>query len=250
MTTTAPAANSTSSRRWLALALIAAAQFMVIMDTSIIGVALPKMQADLGFDPQDLSWVFNAYVVAFGGLLLLGGRLSDLFGARASSPPAGSSWRGLARRGLAARRRRRATAAPLRAPVGLIARRLTCCSRCSAAATAAKALALRRAAPAGGTAGVFLGGVLTEYASGVGVLHQPAVAASCCCCDPLGHAGRTRTAARSTSPVRPPHGRLAALVFASSGPEAAGPPAAPARGIAASLCARRLRRLQADCVSR
>ena len=55
---------------------------MVIMDTSIIGVALPEMQHDLGFTPQGLSWVFNAYVVAFGGLLLLGGRLSDLFGAR------------------------------------------------------------------------------------------------------------------------------------------------------------------------
>jgi MFS family permease len=70
--------------RWWALALIALAlaQFMVIMDTSIIGVALPKMQNDLGFTPSNLSWVFNAYVVAFGGLLLLGGRLSDLYGAR------------------------------------------------------------------------------------------------------------------------------------------------------------------------
>ena len=76
------AAGPTSSRSWLALGLIAAAQFMVIMDTSIIGVALPDMQDDLGFSPQGLSWVFNAYVVAFGGLLLLGGRLSDLFGAR------------------------------------------------------------------------------------------------------------------------------------------------------------------------
>ena len=75
--TTVPA-----GRRWLGLALIAAAQFVVIMDTSIIGVALPDMQADLGFTPESLSWVFNAYVVAFGGLLLLGGRLSDLLGAR------------------------------------------------------------------------------------------------------------------------------------------------------------------------
>lgn len=73
---------STDSRRWSALALIALAQFIVIMDTSIIGVALPKMQADLGFSQENLSWVFNAYVVAFGGLLLLGGRLSDLLGAR------------------------------------------------------------------------------------------------------------------------------------------------------------------------
>ena len=71
-----------TSRRWLGLTVIAAAQFMVIMDTSIIGVALPQMQADLGFTQENLSWVFNAYVVAFGGLLLLGGRLSDLFGAR------------------------------------------------------------------------------------------------------------------------------------------------------------------------
>jgi MFS family permease len=69
-------------RRWWALVLIAAAQFMVIMDTSIIGVALPRIQADLGFSQENLSWVFNAYVVAFGGLLLLGGKLSDLLGAR------------------------------------------------------------------------------------------------------------------------------------------------------------------------
>ena len=82
MSSTSSTAEARSSRRWLALGVIAAAQFMVIMDTSIIGVALPKMQHDLGFTPQGLSWVFNAYVVAFGGLLLLGGRLSDLFGAR------------------------------------------------------------------------------------------------------------------------------------------------------------------------
>lgn len=65
MSSTAPAARKTGDRRWLALGLIAAAQFMVIMDTSIVGVALPEMQQDLGFDPQNLSWVFNAYVVAF-----------------------------------------------------------------------------------------------------------------------------------------------------------------------------------------
>jgi MFS family permease len=69
-------------RRWWALALIAVAQFVVIMDTSIIGVALPEIQRAIGFSQADLSWVFNAYVIAFGGLLLLGGRLSDLYGAR------------------------------------------------------------------------------------------------------------------------------------------------------------------------
>src|SRR3954454_9475555 len=74
-----PAVNP---RRWTALAVIALAQFMVIMDTSIIGVALPDIRADLGFSPEDPSWVFNAYVIAFGGLLLLGARLADLFGAK------------------------------------------------------------------------------------------------------------------------------------------------------------------------
>jgi MFS family permease len=74
--------QSAHPRRWMALAVIALAQFMVIMDTSIIGVALPGIQADVGFTPDTLSWVFNAYVIAFGGLLLLGGRLSDLFGAK------------------------------------------------------------------------------------------------------------------------------------------------------------------------
>ena len=73
---------SRSSTRWWALAVIALAQFIVIMDTSIIGVALPEIQADLGFSQGDLSWVFNAYVIAFGGLLLLGGRLADLLGAK------------------------------------------------------------------------------------------------------------------------------------------------------------------------
>jgi MFS family permease len=70
-----PAVNP---RRWTALAVIALAQFMVIMDTSIIGVALPDIRADLGFSPEDLSWVFNAYVIAFGGLLLLGASSRDV----------------------------------------------------------------------------------------------------------------------------------------------------------------------------
>lgn len=68
--------------RWWALALLCAAQFTVILDTSIIGVALPAIQTDLGFTAEGLSWIFNAYVIAFGGLLLLGGKLSDVFGAR------------------------------------------------------------------------------------------------------------------------------------------------------------------------
>ena len=166
-----PATSPESNRRWWALGLIAAAQFMVIMDTSIIGVALPKMQTDLGFAPQDLSWVFNAYVVAFGGLLLLGGRLSDLLGARrvfiagwavllAGSVVAGAA--GNAGVELAGRAVQGAGAA-LIAPSALT---LLMVLFAGNGKELTKALALYgAAAPAGGTAGVFLGGVLTEYAS-------------------------------------------------------------------------------------
>lgn len=71
-----------NKNRWLALMLLCTSQFMVIMDTSIIGVALPAIKNDLGYSQNGLQWIFNAYVVLFGGFLLLGGRLSDLFGAR------------------------------------------------------------------------------------------------------------------------------------------------------------------------
>jgi EmrB/QacA subfamily drug resistance transporter len=65
-----------------ALALLCAAQFMVILDITVVNVALPSIQADLGFATGDLQWVVTAYTLAFGGLLLLGGRAADLFGRR------------------------------------------------------------------------------------------------------------------------------------------------------------------------
>ncbi len=58
------------------------AQFVVMLDTSIVNVALPSIQADLGLSPTAITWVVNAYVLAFGGLLLLSGRAADLFGRR------------------------------------------------------------------------------------------------------------------------------------------------------------------------
>src|SRR3712207_5787612 len=73
---------STATNKWLALALLAAAQFVVILDASIVNVALPSIGADLQFSQDDLSWVVNAYVLFFGGFLLLGGRLADLLGRR------------------------------------------------------------------------------------------------------------------------------------------------------------------------
>ena len=71
-----------NSRRWLVLLLLCAAQFMMILDFSIVNVALPAMQRDLGFSQQNLQWVVSAYALAFGGFLLLGGRAADLFGRR------------------------------------------------------------------------------------------------------------------------------------------------------------------------
>ena len=68
----------------LALALVVAAQFMVVLDASIVNVALPSLGSDLAFSQQNLAWVVNAYVLAFGGFLLLGGRIADVVGRRAT----------------------------------------------------------------------------------------------------------------------------------------------------------------------
>ena len=69
-------------RRWWALALLCSAYFMVILDVSIVNVALPSIQADLHFKPGDLQWVLSAYALTFGGFLLLGGRAADILGRR------------------------------------------------------------------------------------------------------------------------------------------------------------------------
>src|SRR5215211_7342404 len=69
-------------RKWLALILLAAAQFVVVLDASIVNVALPSIGEDLKIESSDLSWVVNAYTLFFGGFLLLGGRMADLLGRR------------------------------------------------------------------------------------------------------------------------------------------------------------------------
>lgn len=80
---TAPAASeSPDPRRWQALILLCAAQFMVVLDASIVNVALPSIKDALSFSQENLQWVVNAYTLAFGGFLLLGGRLADLLGRR------------------------------------------------------------------------------------------------------------------------------------------------------------------------
>lgn len=71
-----------SSRRWLALGILALAQFLVVLDASIVNIALPVLGQQLGMDTAALAWVITTYVLAFGGLLLLGGRLADRYGHR------------------------------------------------------------------------------------------------------------------------------------------------------------------------
>ncbi len=71
-----------AERRWLALGLLCTAQFMVVLDASIVNVALPSIGEALQFSQENLSWVVNAYVLTFGGFLLLGGRMADLLGRR------------------------------------------------------------------------------------------------------------------------------------------------------------------------
>src|SRR3954454_112880 len=78
----AGADSTLDPRRWKALAVLAVAQFMVVLDASIVNVALPSIQTDLGFSQNGLQWVGNAYTLMFGGFLLLGGRAADLFGRR------------------------------------------------------------------------------------------------------------------------------------------------------------------------
>ena len=71
-----------NNRRWLALMVLCLGSFMIVLDTTIVNVALPSIRADLGFTESSLAWVVNAYMLFFGGFLLLGGRLGDLFGHR------------------------------------------------------------------------------------------------------------------------------------------------------------------------
>jgi len=68
--------------RWLALLVLCLGDLMIVLDTTIVNVALPSIRVDLGFSQTSLAWVVNAYLLTFGGFLLLGGRLGDLFGHR------------------------------------------------------------------------------------------------------------------------------------------------------------------------
>jgi EmrB/QacA subfamily drug resistance transporter len=161
-------AQQYEQRRWVALALLASAMFVVVLDASIVNVALPTIGESLSFSDGNLSWVVNAYVLTFGGFLLLGGRLADLLGRRrvfmgglilfalaslaggfANSEPA-----------LIAARAVQGLGAAILSPAALSI--VTTTFRDGAERN--KALGVWGAvAGAGGAAGVLLGGVLTEY---------------------------------------------------------------------------------------
>lgn len=155
-------------RRGRALALLSLAQFLIIMDTSIIGVALPAIQQQFGFSQSELQWIFSAYVIVFGALLLLGGRLSDIIGQRRifvigfAILTAASVLAGLAPSGsvLIAARALQGVGAALIAPsaLSIVMNLFTVPSERN------KAMGFwGAAAPAGGTAGVFLGGIVTAW---------------------------------------------------------------------------------------
>ncbi|WP_343926926.1 MFS transporter [Brachybacterium sacelli] len=157
-------------RRAGVVVLACAAQFMVVLDVSIVNVALPTIQADLGFSPAALQWVVNAYVLAFAGLLLLGGRLADIYGRRrvflaglmvfsmASLIGGIASHPGM----LMAARTGQGVGAAVLAPATLTL--LTTSIPRGPARTRALA-AWTAVGMAGGTAGNLIGGALTEFLS-------------------------------------------------------------------------------------
>jgi EmrB/QacA subfamily drug resistance transporter len=157
-------------RKWLALAVIVAAQFMVVLDIAIVNVALPAIKSDLHFAQDDLQWVISAYAILFGGALLLGGRLADIFGRRllfmaglalfsGASLLCGLSW---SEESLIGFRALQGLGGALLAPAALSILMTTFAE----GAERNRALGIWGAASgSGGAAGVLLGGFLTSYLS-------------------------------------------------------------------------------------
>jgi EmrB/QacA subfamily drug resistance transporter len=159
-----------SRRKGLALAAVVAAQFMVVLDIAIVNVALPAIKSDLHFAQANLQWVISAYAILFGGVLLLGGRLADVFGRRRvfmaglaifsiSSLLCGVSW---SEGSLIAFRGMQGLGGALFAPAGLSILMTTFAE----GRERNRALGIWGAASgSGGAAGVLLGGFLTSYLS-------------------------------------------------------------------------------------
>jgi EmrB/QacA subfamily drug resistance transporter len=163
-------AAAASARRWWILAVVGLAQLMVVLDATIVNIALPSAQRALGFSIADRQWVVTAYSLAFGGLLLLGGRLSDLLGRRrmliiglvgfAASSALGGAATGFAI--LVIARGAQGAFGALLAPAALSTLTVTFTDP----AERGRAFGVYGAiAGAGGAVGLLLGGFLTEYLS-------------------------------------------------------------------------------------
>jgi EmrB/QacA subfamily drug resistance transporter len=158
-------------KRWKALALLGFANFMVMMDSAIIQVALPSIKETLGYSQENLQWVMTAFLIFFGGLLLLGGRLSDLFGHRrifmwgfsiltVASLLAGLAWDDVV---LNIARAVQGAGSALIAPAALSIVMILFAANPK---ELSKALALwGLSGAAGGSIGIVLGGILTEFLS-------------------------------------------------------------------------------------
>lgn len=164
------AVDPPAERRWLVLALVAIAQLMVVLDSTIVNIALPSAQRELGFPDVDRQWVITSYALAFGSLLLLGGKLSDLFGRKTMFVIGLVGFAGASTLGGAAQSF--ALLIVARALQGMFGALLTPAALSTPVVTFAgskdrgKAFGVFGAVAGGGTAvGLVLGGLLTEYLS-------------------------------------------------------------------------------------
>ncbi|KPI22196.1 drug resistance transporter, EmrB/QacA subfamily [Actinobacteria bacterium OK074] len=162
-----PAATATASKKWWILAIVATAQLMVVLDATIVNIALPSAQTDLGFSDANRQWIVTAYALAFSSLLLFGGRIADLFGRKPAFLIgivgfAGASVLGGAANGftmLVIARALQGAFGALLAPAALSLLNTTFTD----AKERAKAFSVYGAiAGAGGAVGLLLGGVLTD----------------------------------------------------------------------------------------
>ncbi|GAA3804332.1 hypothetical protein GCM10023083_44340 [Streptomyces phyllanthi] len=163
-----PSTDAPPPHRWWILVVIGLAQLMVVLDATIVNIALPSAQQDLGFSDGDRQWVVTAYALAFGSLLLLGGRIADLFGRKMTFLVGLVGFAGMSALGGAATsfemlivaRAGQGLFGALLAPAALSLLTVTFTD----AKERAKAFGVYGAiAGAGGAVGLLLGGVLTEY---------------------------------------------------------------------------------------
>ena len=208
---------TTDRTRWFALYVLCAASLMIVLDATIVNVALPSIKKDLGFTESSLAWVVNAYMLTYGGLLLLGGRLGDFFGARAAvhrrDRPLHARIARLRALHVAGNARGRARGAGPRRRGRLRGLALAHDGPLHEPADRAKAMGFFGfVAAGGGSIGVLLGGVLTDSLNWhwiflvnvpIGARRRRALAASAACRRGGRRAGRSSTSpAQSPSPPR------------------------------------------------